>query len=890
MREIAVNPSSFVRGTPLPAWFHRQAQLPEATSHEPLITRLADSHFRVGAPATTVVHRAIQVNEASALPEVGQYPIAFQPDYQRVELHWLKVYRGTQVIDRLEGASVRFYHTERSVDQGIYTGSISAVVITQDVRPGDTLELIYSLIGENPVFGGRYAEAAGWDNFMPVLKRRVTLDLPKGRTVRHRVVGENGNAVPVAVETDVGDRHLVRYEGSNLAPVDPESLVPPDVQAARWIQFSEYRDWRDVGRWASGLFEVKDAASLALPADVAAAPSKTEAVIRALQFVQDNIRYLSISIGENSHRPYPPDEVLARRYGDCKDKTLLLVTLLRRLGIPAEPVLISTQTRKGLRILLPSPALFDHAIVRATVDGRIYYLDPTLQGQASTLERLGQTFPGADAFVVGSDSLDLESIPVTRANDTPISRRIERVLARRLDEAAEMQIEFSYGAEDAEAMRRALSRYSPAQVRKAYEGILDRRYPQAELLADPKISDDRGKNLLVVEVRYRIPNFFEKQGGRWNVRYEAANLTDLLPLPNNAKRRFPMFLAAYPWAGHYSFEVTLPEDYDGRYRPERRTLQSEAFRLDELLSFSGRQLKAEVDLVLSKDRIAATGTPQFLEDLRKANGFFRGSLYIQDQDRRTAAANIPLKELSRQRLEQALNNTGNAIAAAKSAGRETATARCEHALAAAYLDRLEVAREDADNAVNEQPTSADTLRCRGTVRFISGDFEGSIRDLTRALALGNTDADTYFHRGLAHFYTQHWAQAAEDFNAFGARTDEERGQARAAVWSTLAKRQAGQSAPSGKVQTAAWPAPVLGVLQGEATVEDIIERLNRSESGAKLEEALAEGYFYFYQHFASSNRVKSQAFLKRALELGPLYSLVQVAARHETRRINAIGR
>lgn len=218
MREITVNPSAFVRA-PLPAWFRQQRQLPETSLHEPAVMRLADSHFRVDAQASVVVHRAIQVNDASALPEVGQSPISFQPDYQRIELHWLKVYRNGQVIDKLDGTSVRFYHSERSAEQGIYTGLITAVVITQDVRPGDTVEIIYSLVGRNPVFGGRYAEAASWDSSIPVLKRRVTLDLPKGRLIDHRVIGTSGKAPPPMTTTEIGERHLVRYE-----ELPPESL------------------------------------------------------------------------------------------------------------------------------------------------------------------------------------------------------------------------------------------------------------------------------------------------------------------------------------------------------------------------------------------------------------------------------------------------------------------------------------------------------------------------------------------------------------------------------------------------------------------------------------------------------------------------------------------
>ena len=132
----------------------------------------------------------------------------------------------------------------------------------------------------------------------------------------------------------------------------------------------------------------------------------------ALRFVQSDIRYVSISIGTNSHRPYAPAVVLHRRYGDCKDKSALLVTILRDLGINAKPVLVSVSYRKGFGDWLPSPKLFDHAIVRVELDGRQYWLDPTALQNAKNIETFGYLHGEKDVLVVDSSSVDLYTIPV----------------------------------------------------------------------------------------------------------------------------------------------------------------------------------------------------------------------------------------------------------------------------------------------------------------------------------------------------------------------------------------------------------------------------------------------------------------------------------------------
>ena len=53
----------------------------------------------------------------------------------------------------------------------------------------------------------------------------------------------------------------------------------------------------------------------------------------------------------------------AKKYGDCKDKATLLVTMLRAAGIPAYVALLNAGARMDVPAELPGMGLFDHAIV-----------------------------------------------------------------------------------------------------------------------------------------------------------------------------------------------------------------------------------------------------------------------------------------------------------------------------------------------------------------------------------------------------------------------------------------------------------------------------------------------------------------------------------------------
>ena len=63
-----------------------------------------------------------------------------------------------------------------------------------------------------------------------------------------------------------------------------------------------------------------------------------EEKIRALyHFVASKIRYVGIELGQSAYQPSYATEVFQMQYGDCKDKTTLLISMLDLAGIKAIP-------------------------------------------------------------------------------------------------------------------------------------------------------------------------------------------------------------------------------------------------------------------------------------------------------------------------------------------------------------------------------------------------------------------------------------------------------------------------------------------------------------------------------------------------------------------------
>lgn len=633
LKEVPVESKSFSLGEPIPAWVD-PVTMPEAVSTEPIVIRVSDTQFLVGTTPLVYVHRALTINNAASLGAAGQLPIPFAPEYQRLQLHAVSIIRGGEKQDRTKSATIRFLQRETGLEQGIYRGLLTALIVVNDLRVGDTIEYAYSLHGHNPVFAGKFIDGASWDLAFPTEYRRVILNHPTERKISWRFIGDRQSKTPAPAEsTSDGVRKLV-FEERGAAGIPPEPSTPADYTTLRWLQFSEFNDWQEVAAWANDLFKVNGDLNDELRGVVAKLrqrPSDEERVVAALELVQSEIRYFSVALGESSHRPAQPDVILSRRYGDCKDKSILLLTLLKELGIPGKAVLLQSGRRKGLEKILPSPQAFDHVIVQATVDGKDFYLDATRMGQYGRLSRMGQAHEGTQILLVNPDTRTLSIVPVS-AFETYTSALSEKATLAKLDGDAELEVRQTWTGLLAERNRVLFQQVSRDQVTRALGDSVERLYPGAKVVRDLEINDDRPNNVMTTVAVYRVPKFAIERQGYWLLRYSPSNMGGALPTPNSSTRKDPLQLSSFNSKTKYSFEAKLPDNAsvirDPRAKPAK-TVKNKHFTYAVTSSSRGSRAKTELELSILADRIEARDVPAYAQDLREANNATNGVIIAQ---------------------------------------------------------------------------------------------------------------------------------------------------------------------------------------------------------------------------------------------------------------------
>jgi transglutaminase-like putative cysteine protease len=282
---------------------------------------------------------------------------------------------------------------------------------------GAVVEQEIVTIDREPMLAAGTVDTTPIGGEVPTLSTVIAYSAPAVRKVHH---------VARRLPSGVRARHQVAngreswvYRIGLLPPRATEPDAPGDAQP--YVGVGTAASWTAVARGYGALLDERIAdGPVAWPAEVTRAGAR-DAVNAIAAWVRTRVRYAAIELGQASNVPWSPAETVRRGFGDCKDMALLMVALLRQAGIRAEVALLAAGPGVDVDPDLPGMGAFDHAIVRARLDGRDVWIDA-----AEDLMRPGQ-LPVRDqnrrALVIADDTARLVATPAA----TPAENTIREV-------------------------------------------------------------------------------------------------------------------------------------------------------------------------------------------------------------------------------------------------------------------------------------------------------------------------------------------------------------------------------------------------------------------------------------------------------------------------------
>src|SRR6266550_4584921 len=325
--------------------------------------------FEADGRSSRTYRQVIQILNQDGARAWGEQSFSYSSGSEKLTVNWIRVLKPTGEVISGQPAHEQESLAPVAFDAPVYSDQKVRRVTLSGVAPGTLVDWSYTV-----------------ERVKPLIQE------------------ENVHFKRLDVESH--GRHVYTWATKDVQKLRGEPFAATPNTLSVHIDVGSPITWGELAHWYANLSAGRYALSPALESQLAdhVKDARTlEDSLRAVhRWVSQDFRYVSLSLGIGGYLPRLPAQVLDTRYGDCKDKATLFIALVRRMGIRANPVLLSASG--GADSTLPTVQQFDHMI--AAVDrpeklgGRIY-LDLT-----SDLTPYGELPPaeeGSFALVVHDD-------------------------------------------------------------------------------------------------------------------------------------------------------------------------------------------------------------------------------------------------------------------------------------------------------------------------------------------------------------------------------------------------------------------------------------------------------------------------------------------------------
>jgi hypothetical protein len=414
-------------------------------------------------------------------------------------------------------------------------------------------------------------------NGIPVIFQALEVDLPPGRA--HTQSWHNFKPIP-PVEVAPGHFRWEVKDTPALILRDIPSRPDWEALAGRMsVQWGEAavdgtdNQWKAIGAWVSTLEANRPDPSPEITSQtqalIAGAPDFYSKLSRITEYIQKNIRYFIVMRGIGGLQANRAADIYRNKYGDCKDKTTLLISMLQVAGIhafympvddrrgivdPEEPSMMGDHMITAIEIPadINDPRLM--AIVK-TKDGKRYLIfDPT--NERTPVGNLPSYEQGSYGTLAAGAQSQIIALPVLPPDANGTERKGSFTLSP--DGTLAGGVDTSHSGPDGADLRMML-KYTDERERREYlENLIARDVPGVVLNSFEYVQPPSLDKPLEFHYKLTASQFAHTAGTLLLVRPRVVG-SDALPF-DDKPRTVPIDLGA---TGRWrdSFDITLPAGY-----------------------------------------------------------------------------------------------------------------------------------------------------------------------------------------------------------------------------------------------------------------------------------------------------------------------------------------
>jgi transglutaminase-like putative cysteine protease len=376
----------------------------------------------------------LRANTSAGVDEIAQRYVWYDRSVSKVEIVEAYSVDSNGVRHDVSPDQMRDIQEPRSAGAPTFQDAKLRAVIFPAVGIGSTVHLRFRKSQAAAVIPGQFNYFVDQGQ-RPVLNQRLVFDLPADKPLYADARGYV--AQPPATENG-RTRYVFDYRRERFARIESGSVGYAQYGDRLMVStFPDYASFAKSYRDAAADPGADDPGLRAFAQSLTQHDADDRAKAKTLyDWVRRNIRYVAMFIGQSPAVPHRVTEVLAYRYGDCKDHVALYGALLAAVGIRSEPALIGL----GSVYALPSVPGYGSGAINHIITW-LPDLNVFADSTASGVEFGFLPLADMDRPALLVDSGTLSRTPATQA--------LARTARLQIDVGPQGEASFAYWVEDA---------------------------------------------------------------------------------------------------------------------------------------------------------------------------------------------------------------------------------------------------------------------------------------------------------------------------------------------------------------------------------------------------------------------------------------------------------
>jgi hypothetical protein len=287
---------------------------------------------------------------------------------------------------------------------------------------------------------GKYLTRLFFNDYYPIKEQVIEFKVPDWLNVEFKKMNFEGSKIEIQEKKKGGYTNYVfimkdipayksEYKRIGRAYTDPHIIIQIKSFEAKGAELKGFDKVDDVYAWNNRLYQMagneKDKLQSQLSKIIQGKNSDLEKIKSIYYWVQDNIRYIAYEDGYSGYIPATAQDVLAKKYGDCKGMANLMTELLKLAGYDARFSWIGTRQIPYSQSL-PALCVNNHAITTLYHDGKTYFLDGT--EKYVPFNENAFRIQGKEVMISNKDKFEIKMVPLTSVGENKLSTKADFTL------------------------------------------------------------------------------------------------------------------------------------------------------------------------------------------------------------------------------------------------------------------------------------------------------------------------------------------------------------------------------------------------------------------------------------------------------------------------------